>query len=85
VETRTPHIHSVRLSTKVTSVTRKPSDPLDPSSLPIIIITDSKGRHEEFDHVIFSTHADQTLQILVIKLPMTKSVFWEIFILIKIA
>ncbi|GES97702.1 amine oxidase [Rhizophagus clarus] len=64
VETIIPHIHSVHLSTKVTSITRKPSNPSDPSSSPIITITDSSGRSEEFDHVIFATHADQTLQIL---------------------
>jgi predicted NAD/FAD-binding protein len=64
VETIAPHIHSVRLSTKVTSITRKPSNPSDPSSPPIITITDSNGGREEFDHVIFATHADQALQIL---------------------
>ncbi|CAB4380411.1 unnamed protein product [Rhizophagus irregularis] len=64
VETIVPHIHSVRLSTKVTSITRKSSNPSDPSSPPIIIITDSNGGREEFDHVIFATHADQAIQIL---------------------
>ncbi|CAG8448797.1 5126_t:CDS:2 [Funneliformis caledonium] len=64
VETISPHIHNVRLSTKVTSITRKPYIPSDPSSPPIITITDSNGRRDEFDHVIFTTHADQALQIL---------------------
>ncbi|CAG8520786.1 7128_t:CDS:2 [Acaulospora morrowiae] len=64
VESVTPHIKDIRLSTKVVSITRRPSDPDDPNSPPLITITDQKGRRDEFDHVIFATHADQALKIL---------------------
>jgi predicted NAD/FAD-binding protein len=64
VKTIVPHIDNVRLSTKVALIIRKPSNPSDPSSPPIITITDSNGKRDEFDHVIFATHADQSLQIL---------------------
>jgi len=64
VKTIVPHIDNVRLSTKVTSIARKPSNPSNPSSPPIITIMDSNGKRDEFDHVIIATHADQALQIL---------------------
>ncbi|RHZ49944.1 hypothetical protein Glove_508g4 [Diversispora epigaea] len=64
VETITPHIKDIRLSTKVISIKRRPSDLSNSESPPIITIVDQNGRADEFDHVILAVHADQALKIL---------------------
>ncbi|KAJ1563621.1 hypothetical protein HK096_000153, partial [Nowakowskiella sp. JEL0078] len=49
------------LNTKIVKVDR----PVDPHSAEgKVILTDSNGVKREFDHVIFATHADQTLEML---------------------
>ncbi|CAG8543304.1 16568_t:CDS:2, partial [Acaulospora colombiana] len=64
VESITPFVKDIRLSTQVVSIARRPSDPNDPNSPPLITIIDHKGGQDEYDHVIFATHADQSLKIL---------------------
>ncbi|CAG8535407.1 58_t:CDS:2 [Diversispora eburnea] len=63
VETITPHIKDIRLSTKVVSIKRRP-DLSNTESPPIITVVDQSGRADEFDHVILAVHADQALRIL---------------------
>ncbi|KAJ3124491.1 hypothetical protein HK098_001102 [Nowakowskiella sp. JEL0407] len=50
------------LNTKIVKIER-PSDP-DSEELGKVILIDENGDRKVFDHVIFATHCDQTLQIL---------------------
>ncbi|KAL2915262.1 hypothetical protein HK105_205127 [Polyrhizophydium stewartii] len=56
----TESVKDIRLSTRIVRVQR----PADPDAAGPVLLTDDKGRTEKFDHVIFATHTDQTLEIL---------------------
>ncbi|KAJ3204209.1 hypothetical protein HDU67_009725 [Dinochytrium kinnereticum] len=60
VEKILSNIPDARLSTAVTSIKRVST----PEGGVKIIVTDSDGSVEEFDHVIMATHSDQALKIL---------------------
>ena len=59
-----PSTTTIRLSTPVTSVVRKPtSDPASPTGA-VVTVTDAKGGVAEFDAVVFGCHPDTALGIL---------------------
>ncbi|KAJ1916784.1 hypothetical protein IWQ60_007999 [Tieghemiomyces parasiticus] len=54
-------LRDIRTGTAIVSIVRRPSATTGNTTVEIV---DSQGRTEQFDHVVLSTHADQSLAIL---------------------